>query len=350
MRYTNVCIQGFGYELPPRVVSSTALEDALAPLYKRLNLPTGRLEMISGVKERRFWEPNTRPSEASIRTATMALERANVDVSKIGALVHTSVSRDFLEPATATVVAGALSLPPAAFVCDISNACLGFMNGIVTVANMIELGQIEAGIVVSTEAGEGLVDATIAELNRKSTNGISRKSLKPSFASLTIGSGSVAAVLTRADQSDGPRLLGGAFRQATEHNALCRSAPDRGFAGGAHPLMETDGEQVLNHGCELAEQTWGALQEALDWSAETPHKVFCHQVGAGYQRALFAALGLDLAKDHPTVDYLGNIGSVSLPLSIALASDEGKLQAGDKIAMLGIGSGLNCIMLGAEWA
>ena len=145
MRYTSVCLNSFGFELPPRVVSSVALEDALAPLYQKLGMPPGRLEMISGVKERRFWEDGTTPSMVSIRTAGQAIERSGIDKNKIGALVHTSVCRDFLEPATASVVAGALDLPQAAMVFDISNACLGFMNGIVVLANMIELGQIEAG-------------------------------------------------------------------------------------------------------------------------------------------------------------------------------------------------------------
>ncbi len=67
MRYTNVSMRAFGFELPPRVVSSAALEDTLAPLYERLRLPTGRLELISGVKERRFWEPNCWPHGSILR-------------------------------------------------------------------------------------------------------------------------------------------------------------------------------------------------------------------------------------------------------------------------------------------
>jgi 3-oxoacyl-[acyl-carrier-protein] synthase III len=350
MRYKRVAVPALGYELPPRVVSSEALEDRLAPLYHKLDMPTGRLELISGVRERRFWEPNTPPSSKSVISVRRAIEKAGVPIEKIGALVHTSVCRDYLEPATASVVAGQLGLAPQTMVFDISNACLGFMNGIVTVANMIELGQIEAGVVVSTEAGEALVDSTVRHLLEKSKNGVSRKSLKPSFASLTIGSGSVAAVLTSRDLLDGPRLLGGACGQATEHFELCRSKPDQGFAHGASPLMETAAEHVLQHGCRLATRTWNQLKGELAWGDETPDQIVCHQVGSSYRKQLFGALGLDLGKDHPTVEWLGNIGSVSLPISLALASEEGKLSAGDHVALLGIGSGLNCVMFGVEWA
>lgn len=350
MRYTRVAMPALGYELPPRVVSSVALEDRLAPLYEKLDMPSGRLEMISGVRERRFWEPNTPPSSKSVISVRRALEKANVPVEKVGALVHTSVCRDYLEPATASVVAGQLGLQKHAMVFDISNACLGFMNGIVVLANMIELGQIEAGVVVSTEAGEALVDSTVNHLLEKSKNGVSRKSLKPSFASLTIGSGSVAAVLTRADLWGGPKLLGGACAQSTEHFELCRSKPDQGFANGASPLMETAAEHVLQHGCDLASRAWSQLKGELSWDESTPDQIVCHQVGSSYRRQLFGALDLDMSKDHPTVEWLGNIGSVSLPISLALAHEAGKLSEGDNIALLGIGSGLNCVMLGVEWA
>ena len=61
------------------------------------------------------------------------------------------------------------------------------------------LEQIEAGIVVATEDGRPLVDTTIRDLVRRANNGVKRRDLKTSFASLTIGSGSVAAVVAHPD-------------------------------------------------------------------------------------------------------------------------------------------------------
>ena len=65
IRFSNVRLHGFGYELPPRVLTSAQIEEKLAPVYDRLKLPPGRLELMSGIKERRLWEPGTRPSEAA---------------------------------------------------------------------------------------------------------------------------------------------------------------------------------------------------------------------------------------------------------------------------------------------
>jgi len=349
MRYAHVSLASFGYQLPPRVVTSAALEDRLAPLYERFKLRPGRLELMSGVRERRFWEPGQPPSAASVASARLAIERAGLTPDRIQALVHTSVCRDYLEPATASIVAGQLGLARDAFVFDLSNACLGFLNGILTVANLIELGQIESAVVVATEDGGPLVEATVRDLLAMAEDPeVDRKAIKPAFASLTIGSGSVAAVLTRGTTRP---LLGGVVRQSTEHSHLCTSAPDRGFADTqAAPLMETDSETMLHAGCALAAETWGALKEELDWAQDTPTRVFTHQVGSAHRRLLFGSLGLDEGLDYATLPSWGNVGSVSLPLSLALAADEGGLTSGDTVALLGIGSGLNCVMLGATWA
>ena len=59
--------------------------------------------------------------------------------------------------------------------------------------------------------------------------------------------------------------------------------------------------------------------------------------------------GIPAEKDFSTFEYLGNIGTVSLPLTAALAEERNFLQPGDRVGFLGIGSGLNCLMLGIEW-
>ena len=65
--------------------------------------------------------------------------------------------------------------------------------------------------------------------------------------------------------------------------------------------------------------------------------------------AVMKAIGLPLEKDFQTFEYLGNIGTVSLPITAAIAHERGFLGSGDLVGFLGIGSGLNCLMLGVEW-
>jgi len=145
MRYNKVCVEAFGYEIPDTVVTSQNLEERVAPI---------RFELMTGIRERRFWADETSPSQASTKAAEKAIAKSGIEKTDIECLLHTSVCRDFLEPATATLVHDSLGLPPTATIFDISNACLGFTNGIITLANMIELGQVKAGIVVGMEGGQ----------------------------------------------------------------------------------------------------------------------------------------------------------------------------------------------------
>src|SRR5262245_58825065 len=165
MHYRRVCLESFGYTLPDEIVTTSDLERRLAPLYERLRLPEGRLELMTGIRERRFFPPGTRPSEISIESGLRAINARGIDLRLFGALVHGSVCRDFLEPATACRVHHGLGLPGEAMIYDVSNACLGLLNGMVQVANMIELGEIRAGVVVGTECGRELVENTVELLN-----------------------------------------------------------------------------------------------------------------------------------------------------------------------------------------
>jgi 3-oxoacyl-[acyl-carrier-protein] synthase-3 len=348
MRFDNVCIEAVARHLPENVVTSEDLEHRMKPLYERLKLPVGRLELMSGIRERRFWDEGVLPSQVGAIAGEKVIEKSGIDRSRIGCLINASVCRDFLEPATASVVHNKLRLPVNTQVFDISNACLGVLNGMVHIANSIELGHIEAGLVVAGENGGPLVCHTIETLLSKPT--VNRKEIKSSFASLTIGSAAVGVLLTHKNISrTGHRLLGGVSCAATQFNDLCRGNDDSGGGSSWSPLMETDAETLMQEGCRLAGETWSAFKSMLDWKNEDIDRVFCHQVGTMHRKLLYETIGLSLEKDFSTLEILGNTGAASLPATLAMGEEKGVLPSGTKAALLGIGSGLNCLMLGVEW-
>ena len=344
MKYSRVCLHTPGYALPPNEVTSAAIEARLAPVYERLKLPEGRLELMSGIAARRFWDAGTRPSDGATLAGRDAMARAGVDAGALECLIFTSVCRDMMEPATAGVVHRRLGLPERCQIFDLSNACLGFLNGMIMLANMIELGQVTKGIVVAGETAEGLVESTITHLLQDTT--LSRKSIKPAFASLTIGSGAVALVMeSKASSDTGHYLVGGACRANTSHNDLCQG----GLPGQGGVLMATDSEQLLQQGVETAARCWQDFQAELGWRQADINRFFCHQVGRAHAHLLFSTLGLDAAKNFETLAMFGNVGSVSAPLTMAMGIEQQLLKAGERAALLGIGSGINSLMLGIDW-
>ena len=338
-------VEAFEYTLPDEILTTTELEQRLEPVYQRLKLPQGRLELLTGIKERRFWPSGMLPGDQSVRTCRKLLDSTAIDPGKIGALVHGSVCRDYLEPATACGVHRRLSLPAACTIFDISNACLGIVTAMVQIANMIELGEIEAGIAVGTESSRSLTESTINFLNTNPS--VDRKNIKKAFASLTIGSGSAAVLLTnRKISKSGMRLCGGVVHSNSDFSGLCQSDTDQSGGDAMSPLMWTDSETLMVEGVKTAKTAFDRFTENLGWHADEIGTFFCHQVGKAHQQLLFNSLNLPTEKNFATLEYLGNTGSVAMPTAAAIGLEQNVVPPGQKFALMGIGSGINVIMLG----
>jgi acyl-CoA:acyl-CoA alkyltransferase len=346
--FQNVCLESLGYVLPDEIVTSQQIEQRLAPLYQRLRLPPGRLETMTGISERRFWQPHILPSDMSLLSGQRALSAADIDPQQIGALVHGSVCRDHLEPATACRVHHQLGLPGGCLIYDLSNACLGLLNGVWQVANMIELGQIEAGLVVGSEGSRQLVETTIRRLN--DDHALTRQSIKPAIASMTIGSASCALLLVHRRLSrTHNRLVGAVARAHSEHHRLCHSGADEAVADGMRPWMATDSERLLQEGIATGVATFRDYLQHLQCRPRDISRTICHQVGQAHRRLLLESLDLPEANDFATYSWLGNTGSAALPISLAIGAEQGFVRRDDQVALLGIGSGINCLMFGVSW-
>jgi 3-oxoacyl-[acyl-carrier-protein] synthase-3 len=347
MKYSKVQITSLGYELAPVVVTSTELENRLEPLYKALRFPPGQLQALTGIRERRWWEPGYPLSKGAAAAGKKALDAADIAPEEIGVLIYAGVCREQFEPATACRVAANLGIGGNAAIFDISNACLGVLNGILEVANRIELGQIRAGLVVSCESAREINDIMINRM-------LSERNMEQfasSVATLTGGSGAVAVLLTDGSfpGNRGHRLLGGITKAAPEHNNLCLWGVTPDGSGKYIQQMSTDAVNVMNFGVELGRRTWAAFLPEMGWQSGAVDRVICHQVGSAHQSAILKTLGIAADKDFTTFEYLGNMGTVSLPLTLAIAAEREEILPGERVGLLGIGSGLNCLMLGVEW-
>ena len=336
--FSKVSIKSLAHVDAPHRISSAAIEDQLTQTFERLGMRTGILEHVAGIKARRFWDEGTMPSQAAAMAGKIALEKAGIPASLLGALVSTSVCRDFIEPSTACRVHHALGLPPHALNYDLGNACLGFINGMDLIAQQIELGLIDYGIVVDGEGSREVTEATIKRLCEPDTT---EADVRSQFASLTLGSGAAAMILCRRDLAPhAAQYRGGIALAATQHASLCEGHPT---------YMKTDTKRLLAAGVQLANDVWKQAQEEMDWSAEKLDHLILHQVSQVHTQTLGATLGLPLQKAHVTFDEYGNIGPAAVPITLSKAAEEGKFSSGDRVALMAIGSGLNCQMTEIVW-
>ena len=339
MRFQNLCIESIATEIPPRVVESSAIEDSLEPTLRRLKLPLRPIEALTGIRSRRFWEPGEAVYAVAARAGRLALDKAGVRKDQVGVLISTSVSREFLEPSTASVVHGVLGLPSECRNFDVSNACLGFLDGMTLAGQLIEAGVVDYALVVDGESAEPILQKTVQALLGPD---VRSQDFWSQFATLTLGSAAVGMVLTHARHSrTGHRVEGLCTRADTANSHLCRGTADR---------METDSIRLLRAGVELARRCWGAATEELhDWHPAAFRQFICHQVGKAHMAAIADALNIPQDRCFASYPLLGNVGPAAVPITLGMAVDQGVLQPGDRAALMGIGSGLNVTMMAVRW-
>ncbi len=338
MQFENVVIQSLAAIEPPIRLTSMEIAERLAPAMKRMGIKSTLLEDISGIIARRIWKANTLPSDAATMAAEKAILDSGIDRKEIGIIINTSVCRDYLEPSTACIVHGNLGLADHCVNFDVGNACLAFLNGMDIAARMIERGEIDYALIVDGECSGPITDATIERMLEPS---MTKKQFRAEFASLTLGSGAAAMILTRSELAPaGHRYLGSVTRSATEFNKLC--------TGHMHQMV-TDTKTLLTEGLKLASKTFHAAFIALGWVASVLDQFVIHQVSKVHTDSLVKILGLDPAKVLAIYPEMGNIGPASVPIVLAKAVELGKIKTGDRVALLGIGSGLNCSMAEVVW-
>ncbi len=339
MLFENVTIESVEYEFGPERVTSTDIEEQFSETLARLEIRPGVIETVSGIRERRLWERGTQPSEVGTMAARKAIDVAGINPHDIGCMISTSVMKDYIEPSVACLIHGNLELPSHCINYDVGNACLGFVNGMVNVAMLIESKAIKYGMVVAGEAGRELLDATIERLKQPDTT---KLDVLENLATLTLGEGAVAMILSHKDLSrTGHKVNGAVSLAASAHNRLCVARP--GF-------MKTNPGKLLTAGANLFVKTWKLATRTFDnWSDDNIDLYAPHQVSYHNTDAVIRALGLSRPKVKLTFPMFGNTGPVALPAALAMADEEGQIKEDSHVSLLGIGSGLNCTIMSIDW-
>jgi len=328
--FTNVGIDSVVHVDAPVRLTSAAIVERLRPALTRLGMRDDLLEEVAGIRERRIWDEPTPVASAAAMAGRKALDGCGIEADRIGVLISTSVSRDYIEPSTASVVHGKLGLPTTCRNFDVGNACLAFIDGMDLAGRMIEYGEIEAALIVNGESSNEVISRTIDRLNGPDATA---EQFRAEFASLTLGSGATAMVLSRNGTH---RYLGGVTRAATEFSHLCRGTMER---------MVTDTRILLEEGLKLAARTF----EAARWDPADFDEFAIHQVSAVHTTSLMGLLGLDPAKVLTIFGEHGNVGPASVPMVLSKLDELGRLRPGHRVALMGIGSGLNCTMAEILW-
>lgn len=319
----------------PEVITSEWIDEQLAETYERTGLKPGQLAGLAGIEQRRWWNDDVGFAEAAAMAGRDALEAAGVEPGQIGMMISTSVCKDHLEPSMACDVHDRLGLPSSCLNFDVGNACLGFVNGMFLAANAIDAGTIDYALVVDGEGSRYTQERTLERLRAPEATAAD---VFAEFATLTLGSGAAAMVLTSLDRHpEAHRLVGGIARAATQHKQLCVGDLDG---------MSTDTHGLLVAGLELAEAAWKDSGAHFDWEEGVDWYVM-HQISQVHTTLVCERLGIDMAKVPLTFPHYGNVGPAALPITLASVHD--RIQPGERVLCMGIGSGLNASLTEIVW-
>ena len=186
MLFQHVAIAGLAHIDAPRRLSSDEINARLKPTLDRLGIKTDVLQDVAGIHARRLWDEGMQASDAATLAGVKALADAGIDPDKVGLLVNTSVSRDYLEPSTASIVSGNLGLGDECQNFDVANACLAFLNGMDIASRMIERGEIDYALVVDGETADLAYEKTLERMMRADST---EADFRNELATLTLGSG-----------------------------------------------------------------------------------------------------------------------------------------------------------------
>ncbi len=308
-------VAGVGAYLPARIVTN----DELAT---RLDTSDAWIRERTGITRRHLAADDELTSDLAVAAARDALARAGLRPAAVDAIVLATSTPDHTFPATATAVQRKLGVPPGiAF--DVQAVCAGFAYALVVADGLLRLGQARTALVIGAETFSRLLD-----WSDRST-------------AVLFGDGAGALVL-RAERQPGTLADRGIL--ASRLAADGRHYADLYVDGGPSATRSTgylrmNGREVFRHAVvRLADSVVAVLAEAGLGVADLDLLV-PHQANARIIEAVGKRLGLAAERVVVTVDRHANTSAASIPLALDTAVREGRLTAGQLVAVNALGGG-----------
>ncbi|MGP3948186.1 3-oxoacyl-ACP synthase III family protein [Streptomyces sp. 7N604] len=329
--------EALGAYLPPTVLPTPDLVAQVTAV------PELDLQRITGVTERRVYDPRPEAGEDSyglaVRAALDCLSNSRYEAAELDVVISASITRYkdggrfYFEPSFATMLAAELGAR-SAITFDVSNACAGMMTGVYLLDRMIRAGVVRNGLVVSGEQATKVAETAAAEI---------ADTYDPQFASLSVGDSAVAVLLDESvDETD--RIHYVELMTCSEYSHLCLGMPSDRTEGIA---LYTDNKQMHKedrlrlwpgfHGDLLAKYGRTFADENFDYIVQ-------HQVGTRFiefvNRTGEAEFKTPMPESLAVVEEFGNTATTSHFLALSRHLKAGTARRGAKFLLVPAASGV----------
>lgn len=311
-------IAGCGGYLPATRLSN----DELAAL-KGLDTSDAWIRERTGIGFRHIAAPDETASDMGAAAARQALERGGVDASEVDAILVATSTPDSAFPATAARIQAKLGVTKG-FAFDLAAACTGFIYGVGLADALIRTGQARCVLVIGTEVYSRIVDWTDRGTCVLFGDGAGAMVLRAGE-----GTGTTAdrAVLSCHMHSDG------------RFGDILHIEGGAGSTGGTG-LLRMSGKEVFRHAVTKLAAVVDEALAANGLGHEDVRWLVPHQANRRIIDAMGKKLHLPPERVVVTVERHANTSAASVPLALAEACGDGRIQPGDMVVMEAIGGGL----------
>ena len=309
-------IIGTGSALPERVVTNEQLSRELAE--RGLETSDEWIVGRTGIRQRHIASPETSSSMLATQAAREAIAAAGVPAESIDLIIVATSTPDYVFPSTACLVQKALGISGgAAF--DVQAVCSGFVYGMGTADAMIRTGMAKRALVIGAE-----VFSRILDWNDRGT-------------CVLFGDGAGAVLL---DAQSTPGILASRLHADGRYENILRTAGN--VCGGGitgHPFLTMDGQAVFKLAVSVLDSVARETVEAAGLSLKDVDWLIPHQANLRILQATGRKLGLPPERVIVTVDRHANTSAASIPLALDVAIRDGRIKAGERVLMEGVGGG-----------
>jgi len=317
----NATITGWGKCTPPAVLTN----DDLASV---MDTSDEWITSRSGIKERRISHVNN--SDMATLASKRALAAAGLEASDIDYIVLATCTPDRQIPSSACYVQAKIGALNAAAL-DINAGCTGFIYGLSMANGLLATGAADRVLLIGSEKISSFLD-----LEERST-------------AVLFGDGAGAVIVERTDAAEGIRSLTvGSDGRGAEF--LTATGVGTEFIGSDTRLaIVMDGAEIFRNAVVRMVETIGQVVDEAGWSIDEIDLVVPHQANLRIIDAVRRRIKADEDKVFVNIHRYGNTSAATIPIAIAEAVEEGRIQPGAKLVFTAFGAGMTWGATAFEW-
>ena len=330
---SNPYISGTGFFLPPRIVTNDELSSYM-------DTTDEWIQERTGIKERRYVEKGVGPSDLAIPATEQALKAAGLTVSDIDFIIFATSTPDFYAPGSGCVLQEKMGFNEIGAL-DIRVQCSGFIYGLSIAEQYIRTGNFKNILLIGAE-----VQSTAMNLTDEGRD-----------TAIIFGDGSGAAIISATEENKGilsthmhseGKYLKELWLEAPASNAghprITREVLDEG-----KQYLKMNGKEVFRHAITRFPEVINEALEANNLTSENIDLLIPHQANLRITQMVQKRLGLSNDQVFSNIHKYGNTTAATIPIALAEAFNEGRINDGDLVVLAAFGAGFTWASAVIKW-